>query len=248
MINLNPKSKKFVVYSDNRNVGFRKNKIHGELLKLIQNEEKDFIIHVGDIVLWSLAWKTFFSDLKRANIEVPIFYARGNHDNKLFFRKLFKLKRSYYSINYGFVHLIILDDNSGIIDNKQYEWLIDDLKKHDSYQWIIVFAHKPLYSGANHGVRTDLIEQLESLFRKFNVKLFISSHYHNYERLHENGITYLVSAGGGAPLTGLKNKIPQLIKHETKNHYLLIDITNEKINVSAIDITNEKIDEFEIAR
>ena len=246
MFTIKPKSNKFVVYSDNRNVGFRKNKIHRKLLNFIQKQDKDFILHIGDIVFWSWAWKSFFRDLKRANIKAPFFPARGNHDNKYFFKKLFKLKQSYYSINYGATHLIVLDDNKGVLDKKQYKWLIDDLEEHLDYEWIIVFAHKSLYSGANHGVRKKLIAQLEPMFKEFNVKLFISSHYHNYERLQTDGITHIVSAGGGAPLTELNNKIPQLIKHETVYHYLLISIEISKICIAVFDINNEKIDEFDI--
>ena len=246
MFTIKPESKKFIVYSDNRNTGLKKNQIHRKLLKIIQKEQKDFILHIGDIVLWSLAWKSYFRDLKYANIKAPFFYTRGNHDNKLLFRKFFKLKHSYYSINYGITRLIILDNNHGILDKKQYEWLLDDLKSHSDYKCKIIFAHKPLYSGANHGLRKHLIEQLEPLFKQFNVKLFISSHYHNYERLSENGIIYIVSAGGGAPLTRLKNFIPQLIKHETKYHYLVISIELTNISIIVNDIDEKEIDRFKI--
>ena len=246
MFTIKPKHKQFIVYSDNRNTGFKKNQIHRKLLISIQKEQKDFILHIGDIVLWSLAWKSYFRDLKYANIKVPFFYTRGNHDNKLLFRKFFKLDHSYYSINYGFVHLILLDDNRGILDKKQYEWLLDDLKRYNDFKCKIIFAHKPFYSGANHGVRKHLIEQLEPLFKEFNVKLIISSHYHNYERLRENGITYIVSAGGGAPLTELMNNIAQLIKHETKYHYLVISIGLAKISIIVNDIDEKEIDRFKI--
>jgi len=84
------------------------------------------------------------------------------------------------------------------------------------------------------------------LFKQFNVKLFISSHYHNYERLSENGIIYIVSAGGGAPLTRLKNFIPQLIKHETKYHYLVISIELTNISIIVNDIDEKEIDRFKI--
>ncbi|MHA1729570.1 MAG: metallophosphoesterase family protein [Promethearchaeota archaeon] len=246
MFNIKSKSNKFVVYSDNRNVGIKKNKIHRKLLNFIQKQDKDFILHVGDIVFWGLAWKSFFRDLKHASIKVPFFPARGNHDDKYFFKKFFKLKQSYYSINYGVTHLIVLDDNKGILDEKQYNWLVNDLENHLDYKWIIVFAHKPLYSGAYRGVRKKLISQLEPLFKKYNVNLFIGSHYHNYERLQIDGITHIVSAGGGAPLTELKKDMPQLIKHETVYHYLLISIEISKLHAAVFDINNEKIDEFNI--
>jgi len=76
--------------------------------------------------------------------------------------------------------------------------------------------------------------------------MFIASHYHNYERLSANGLTHIVSGGGGASLTGLKKSIPQLIKHETKYHYLLIHISSKEIAVKVFDIEGDVIDDFVI--
>lgn len=152
-IYLKPKEYSFVVYGDNRNNGIIKNKIHRQLLKQIKEQEKDFIVHLGDMVLWGGAWKSFFEDITSCNIKVPIFPVRGNHDKQRQFKENFKKEKTYYSIDYGISHLIILDNNKSLLDDEQYEWLIDDLKSHQDYKWIIVLAHKPLYSGANRGVR-----------------------------------------------------------------------------------------------
>jgi len=245
-IYLKPKEYNFVVYGDNRNNGIIKNKIHRQLLRQIKEHEKDFIINLGDMVLWRGAWKSFFKDIASANIKVSIFPVRGNHDNQRQFKEYFKKEKTYYSINYGIAHLIILDNNKELLDQEQYEWLINDLESHQDYKWLIVLAHKPLYSGANQGVRKELIAQLESLFKEYKVKMFIASHYHNYERLSANDLTHIVSGGGGAPLTGLKKNIPQLIKHETKYHYLLIHISSQEIAVKVYGIKGDVIDEFAI--
>lgn len=246
LLYLEPEKNSFVVYGDNRNNGITKNKVHRQLLNQIKEQEKDFIVHLGDMVFWNGAWKSFFEDIASAEIKVPIFPVRGNHDNQKQFKENFKKERTYYSINYGIAHLIILDDNKELLDQEQYGWLINDLKSSMDYKWIIVLAHKPLYSGANQGVRAGLITQLEPLFNKYKVKMFIASHYHNYERLFANGLTHIVSGGGGAPLTELKKNIRQLIKHETKHHYLLINISSQEIAVKAIGIEGDVIDDFMI--
>jgi len=246
-IRIEPKEHNFIVYGDNRNTGITKNKIHRKLLKQIKGEKKDFIINLGDMVLWPGAWDSFFKDIASAVVRVPIFAVRGNHDSIGRFKKYFKKEQTYYSINYGITHLIILDDNNGFLKNEQYKWLVEDLKSHQNYKWIIVLAHKPLYSGAHWGVRRKLIGQLDPLFKKYRVSMFISSHYHSYEHLFVNGVTYIVSGGGGAPLAKLRENIPQLIKHETEYHYLLIHIGSKRILVKAYGIEGGIIDRFAIA-
>lgn len=243
---IKPKSNKFVVYGDNRNSGLKKNITHRKLLKLINRQDKDFIINTGDMVFWSLAWKSFISDLNYAKLKNKVYAVRGNHDNALIFRKIFKLKHNYYSIEFGNTLLLILDDNRGILDKKQIKWLLAELENKTNYKWKIVFAHKPLYSGAHGGVRRKLISQLEPIFKQFNVNLFIGSHYHNYERLIANGVTHIVSAGGGASLTKLRNNLPQLIKHKTSYHFLIISVDSEKINILVYDLNGQIIDKFDI--
>lgn len=245
-IYLEPKKYTFVVYGDNRNNGITENKIHRRLLSLINAKEKDFIVHLGDMVLWHGAWDSFSKDIAGADIKVPFFGIRGNHDDRIRFLNKFKIEKPYYSINYGIAHLIILDDNKGSVDEGQYKWLADDLEAHRDYKWIIILAHKPLYSGAHNGVRKELIAQLEPLFIKYNVRIFIASHYHNYEHLYAFGTTHIVSGGGGAPLARLRESIPQLIKHETKYHFLLIHIDSEKVSVKVYDVNSLLIDEFTI--
>ena len=247
------KSGRFIVYSDNRNTGLRRNKNHRKILDLISQQEKDFIIHVGDMVFWDLGWFSFFWDLRHANIDKTIFTVRGNHDLPLsyrlflfFARKRLNLqnKKTYYSIEYGNALLIILDDNAGVIDKKQYKWFVELLKASSKFTWKFVFAHKPIYSGANHGVRERLIEQLCPLFKKYHVNLFIGSHFHSYERLEVNGTTHIITAGGGAPLTDLHTKIPQLIKHIKKFNFLAVKVEKGKkvVELTAYDINNEIID------
>jgi hypothetical protein len=101
---------------------------------------------------------------------------------------------SYYSVNYGPVHLVALDtemrDVNGLqlMDGKgmQYEWLKADLAA-NKLPWVVVYFHKPPYSKGSHDSDTELDmkhmrEHVNPLFEQYNVDLVIAGHSHVYER------------------------------------------------------------------
>lgn len=101
---------------------------------------------------------------------------------------------SYYSVNYGPVHLVALDtemrDVTGLqlMDGKgmQYEWLKADLAA-NKLPWVVVYFHKPPYSKGSHDSDTELDmkhlrEHINPLFEQYNVDLVIAGHSHVYER------------------------------------------------------------------
>ena len=68
----------------------------------------------------------------------------------------------------------------------QYSWLENDLEAaHDNREevpWIVVFAHKPMYSSNNHGSETEFRDAMEELLYRYQVDLAIWGHDHGYER------------------------------------------------------------------
>ncbi|MCF2141258.1 MAG: metallophosphoesterase [Candidatus Lokiarchaeota archaeon] len=245
----NPKKKEFIVYSDNRNFGFKVNRVHRRILELIKSENKDFIIHIGDFVFWDFGWPSFFKDLRNVGVNTLIFPVRGNHDNPLYFKRLFNMESLDYSLIYDDVLIIFIDDNANHLRKSQVEYVKQTLEKANNVnkiKWKIVILHKPLYSGAVGGVRNELINQLVPLFKKYGVQLSIGSHFHSYERLHIDGITYLVSAGGGAHLTNQHLTPPGLILHITTFNYLHIKVEENQLFIRVIDNDGKHIDKVEI--
>jgi hypothetical protein len=101
---------------------------------------------------------------------------------------------SYYSANYGQVHLVALDtemqEASGLMlkdgKGKQVDWLKADLAA-NKLPWVVVYFHKPPYSKGSHDsdVEKDmklLRENTNAIFEEFNVDLVIAGHSHVYER------------------------------------------------------------------
>ncbi|MBO0947661.1 metallophosphoesterase [Fibrella forsythiae] len=104
---------------------------------------------------------------------------------------------SYYSVDYGAVHLVSLD-SFGNEDGKyriwdttgtQMQWLKRDLAANKRPWTIIVFHHPPYTQGSrNSDTEQDLIlnrERLTPIFERYNVDLVVSGHSHVYERTYQ---------------------------------------------------------------
>lgn len=115
----------------------------------------------------------------------------------------------YYSYDWRGIHFIVLDSIDGwngddfTCPTAQMEWLKADLAKNSSF--IVVSLHNPLWS--IRADRADRWSQAESvrnefhdLFVEYGVDIVFSGHDHQYYRTERNGIQYVVTGGGGAPL------------------------------------------------
>ncbi|MFD2935585.1 metallophosphoesterase [Spirosoma flavum] len=145
----------------------------------------------------------------------PLFITPGNHDyadsetnfNTAYYR-LFSFpeqgesggissgSKSYFSADYGNVHLISLD-SQGRQDRQyrlydttstQVQWLKRDLAA-NKLPWTIVIFHHPPYSKGGHNSDTELSmrlirENLTPILERFGVDLVLNGHSHGYERTY----------------------------------------------------------------
>lgn len=210
----------FIVYGDSREpAGYEKDL----LISRIIYERPSFVLHTGDMVLFSEKhqWRIF--DLLDGRImedDIPIYPALGNHEyakrqnehNKesspldLYFERFSYLRgRGWYSFIYGNSLFLILDTNTEYFyTSPQYKWLIDSLRSASS-KFIFVAFHHPPYTKNIYKSNRRAERFLSDLFEDYKKKNFhkvdivFSGHTHNYERYNYNGITYIVTGGGGAP-------------------------------------------------
>lgn len=160
----------------------------------------------------------------------PLFITPGNHDYadsqtnfNVAYYNLFSFpqqgeaggvpsgSKSYYSANYGNVHLISLDSQGR--ENGQFrlydttgtqvQWLKRDLEANRTSAkqrpWTIVIFHHPPYSKGSHNSDTEeamrlIRENLTPIFERYGVDLVLSGHSHGYERTYRlNGQRGLAS-------------------------------------------------------
>ncbi len=145
----------------------------------------------------------------------------------------------------------------------QYEWLVKDLSSTKKTH-IFVFFHQPAFSFGGHDGSPAIQRALCPLFERYGVTAVFMGHSHGYERFvplrvdlasgspvpvadAENGIVYIVTAGGGKPLYDIA---PSNLHAATAKafHFVRIDVRGDVAHFSAIEAGSGKIlDQFEIA-
>ncbi|HVX97156.1 MAG TPA: metallophosphoesterase [Polyangia bacterium] len=134
------------------------------------------------------------------------FPALGNHDwytsNAAAYLAYFTLpgNERYYDFAWGDVHFFAIDsdpaDPDGLSpDGVQGRWLRAALAA-ATERWRVVYMHRPPYSSGPHGSSPDV----QWPFKDWGADLVLSGHEHDYERLVEDGLTYVVNGLGGAEL------------------------------------------------
>jgi tartrate-resistant acid phosphatase type 5 len=128
----------------------------------------------------------------------------GNHDwetaNAAGYLDYFQMPGNgrYYDFVSGPVHFYALDSDpnepDGVAaDSKQAQWLRQALQKSTSC-WDVVYFHHPPYSSGPHGAQ----RYMRWPFGEWGANLILSGHDHIYERLTENGLTYIITGLGGS--------------------------------------------------
>jgi hypothetical protein len=135
----------------------------------------------------------------------------------------------WYSVSIGtnLLALVLDSDASLRRGSEQWRWFEQQMVSADPrYQFILIVLHFPPVRDAFYPPMRDekeiaryLSRQSKSLHARVVV---VGSHVHNYERYQRDGVTYLVSGGGGAkphPAIRLFGELSQL-KTAVNFHYL----------------------------
>ena len=115
---------------------------------------------------------------------------------------------SWYSYDWGDAHILVLDTEVPYSPGtEQYAFAEADLQASQNAKWRIVITHAPPYSSGSAGASSEGVQtHLVPLFQAQRVHLVASGNSHNYERTHPmrngaraaaDGVTYLVTGGGG---------------------------------------------------
>lgn len=193
----------------------------GERTKLIDqlaNEENPaFIVHLGDLVAKTSPphWR-YFDELMQPLVEaeIPILPVLGNHEYfgegrhpersaRLRFPDL--ARGGYYAKRWGRLGLVWLDTNlTGRAAARQAAWLEATLALLDgapSIAGTLVFTHHPPFTNGvdrrgQDGARADILPLVRCSKKALAL---ISAHVHGYERFELDGLSLIVSGGGGGP-------------------------------------------------
>jgi 3',5'-cyclic AMP phosphodiesterase CpdA len=207
-----------------------------QVIDSINKLQPAFVITGGDLIMDALGqtyeradslYALYQEKLKR--FEMPVHNTMGNHEiygiykksgadslHPEYGEKMFekRLGKSYYSFEHGSWKFMILnsiedtkrDKYIGLVDEKQIEWIKNELAATDSSTPLVISTHIPFitafmqkYSGSTAANDSGLVvvnsKEVLDLFKGYNLKLVLQGHLHTVEDIFIDGIHFIT---GGA--------------------------------------------------
>jgi alkaline phosphatase/fibronectin type 3 domain-containing protein len=237
----------------------------------ILSEDPDLVLHAGDMQYGDPAdrgsWDTYlFGPGKELWARTPLYPCLGNRDypaaqdpdsTPQLFLDDFTLPgdERFYSFDYGAIHFVALDvyrnsDSSWHLTAAQRSWLTADLSAAQAAPWTVVYFHYPIFSSASSTDRpweAPLRADLLPIFETYGVDWVIMGHHHLYSRSNRNGISYVITGGGGASPHGVADDPFSVNPHHHRMvskefEYLLFDATATRMTLSVRRSDGTEID------
>lgn len=249
---------KAVVFGDTRT----RHDLHRRVMAAMENSGAHFVIHTGDLVADgndTAQWPLFFQ-IEGAMLRKSAFFpVLGNHErNNPRFYEFFDVREPYYSFDWGAAHFTILNTDLGNValsadareafEREQTRWFEDDLRKAQKAEFRFVVMHNPPLTAVKKRQGTNRYsESLVPLLEKYKVAAVFNGHDHNYQHHLQNGIRYIVTGGGGAPLYPVDGPMENITqKVVSTEHYVILSVEPGLAKVEAIGLDGAVLDAFEM--
>jgi hypothetical protein len=247
---------RFIAYGDNRSDSVAHQNVVNQMQ--LVSPLPGLIVNVGDLTNngSSADYRIFFNVERNMINRVTLFPVLGNHDisNMTNWFSCFVLPNNeqWYSTRYGNSAFICLDDNSSFSPGSaQYNWLLSELQADSadpSVRHIFIINHQPPYTtNTDHSSNMTIRQYLCPLFERFHVSIVFNGHNHCYEHSLVNGVHYIITGGGGAPLYNSWGPVqPWTIYREATFEFVLVDVRADTIYCRGIKPGGMVIDSFAI--
>jgi 3',5'-cyclic AMP phosphodiesterase CpdA len=249
---------RFAVYGDTRT----RHEWHQRVADAIAKSEPDFVLHTGDLVADgknTSQWPIFFS-IERELLRRTVFFpSLGNHErNNPQYYEFFDVSTPYYSFDWGAAHFVVLNSDVGNAAastqarqqywDEQARWLEEDLRKSQGAALrFAVFHHPPFTAVEKRQNQKHPVQDLVPLLERYGVHAVFNGHDHNYQHHVKNGVRYIVTGGGGAPLYPVNAPIPEVTqKVESVEHFVQVRVRGKQARIEALALDGRVIDSIDI--
>jgi hypothetical protein len=250
----------FVVYGDTRT----RHDVHRNVIAaILRRANPDFVIHTGDLVADGndpSLWPIFFDAERELLRKAAFFPSLGNHERDAANYFDFLDAKPYYSFDWGTAHFVVINsdiENAGSTQSDratfwqaQTHWLEDDLREAQKADLRFLFAHHPPMTAVKRRQGDNpQMTGLEPLFEKYRLSAAFFGHDHNYQHYLKNGVHYVITGGGGAPLYDVDNPPADIVKKvvSTEN-FVLVRVNGKRAHLEAIKPNGEILDAAEMGQ
>lgn len=226
----------------------------------------EFVLHLGDIVddaSSSHQWKYVLDEARRHHIRLrPVV---GNHDRLIGtsdrgetrFREFFPdLPDTFYRFSHRGLEFVMLNSERSLWPwTEQARFLttaLGGLTDSSAGDTAIVCLHRPVFTCGRRDLANQFLRRvwLHSRLVETPARLVLSGHHHYYDRTKPlDGITYVVSGGGSHKLypAAEPNEATATFRAGL-NHYGLVDVYADRLEVRVLDVDDRPLDRFTIRR
>ena len=247
-----PRPPLIAIYGDSRTG----HDVHRLIVAAMERLKPEAVFHSGDLVANGLKpgqWNTFNAITARLRQSSEFYPALGNHelDSPLYFANfILPGNERWYWVEIDGIHFVVLDTGSDLgAGSEQYRWLEELLSGIAPADFVVpVFHHPPLSAGYHLPDEKGLLRTIVPLFEKYDVDLVFSGHDHTYERLFYNGIQYIVTGGGGAPLHSQARTSPYLQLYLEAYHFCTLRRQGGSLKIEVFGTDSRLLDSFRVER
>ncbi len=242
---------RFVVFGDSGSASERQYAVLDQLYTV----PFDLMLHTGDIAYDNGSARQleaqFFDVYSPLIASIPAFPTSGNHDYETNgaapFRAAFDLPDNggpaglerWYSFDWGDIHFVALDTER--VNREQVAWLEQDLAG-SALPWTVVYLHRPPFSSGDHGSDQGVRRSFVPVFERHGVDVVFAGHDHHYERtLPQNGVTYIVTGGGGRGTRGASTSSFTAYSQSVL-HFVYAELVDDRLRIIAVDGTGAEFD------
>lgn len=236
----------FLVYGDNRT----DDAAHASVVRAMTAAPSEFLVHTGDLVGNGGKpehWQTFFDIEAPLLGSRPFFSAVGNHElvdkSGVAYATYFaervppRAEELARTVRWGSARFFFLNGMVSFTSSFQRSWLEKALSEADAepgLRWRIVVAHHGPWSSGPHGGNDRMLEgKVPELMRAHHVDIVFSGHDHLYERGVGDGLPFVVSGGGGAPVYEIKQRVSQSRRAESVRHFVDVAVSDASLRLTA---------------
>jgi hypothetical protein len=212
----------FVVYGDCRH----NDKVHREIVANILSTHPKFVAVTGDLVDepdLEENWAAFRATTRDLRAQAPYFSAVGDHDYLNAGETLLKELNQegwFFDRQLGDIHFFFLDSRSRFTDAAQIAWLEKTARASTAKHKMAVFHHPPFQVDPKRAPEAEEVRAtIHPLLVRLKFCAVFCGHQHAFYSTVRDGIRYVVTAGGGAPLRtldpslGLKTDLARKFYH-----------------------------------
>jgi len=248
----------FFAYGDSRSFPSIHDQVASEMIATYQTDPdfQSLTISVGDLVTdgdidsyWdSEHFNTSYTNITGLMAHTPYVSVIGNHEGSgVLFMKYFPypyVNDRYWSYDYGPVHFTVVDQYVDYSPGSaELTWIENDLAS-TTKPWKVIYMHRPGWSAGIHSNDTTVQNYIHPLCLQYGVSIVFAGHNHYYSRAVVDGVQYITTGGGGAPLHTPDPNNPYVVATSMNYHFCRVQINNNILTYETVKSDGAIIDSF----